>query len=118
MAYILVVDNDEPIRGLVYEVLSKMGHTICEAANGADALRLCQEHGFDLIILDYLIGDMNGLEIARYIGIGSPFILHTSDYDNAELRRNALNIGALGVIAKISNIEQFRTAIARFLGHP
>lgn len=115
MAYILVVDNDDTIRGLVYEVLSNIGHTVCDVANGADAIRLCQQYGFDLIILDYSIPHMNGLEVARQFGSKSPYILHTTDYDNHELKCNALNAGALGVIAKISNIKEFVQAITQYL---
>jgi len=125
MADILIVEEDEAIRKLVHKVLSDMGHTIHEAANGVSAIRLCRHYKFDLIIMDYpmppmLLPAMNSLEVARQPGSDPatgipPFILHTSDYDNQELRNIALNAGALGVIEKIGNIKAFRQAINHFL---
>ena len=115
MAYILVVDDDEATRKLVYDVLFEMGHTICEASTGKDAIRLCKQYGFDLIILGYSMPDMDGLEAVWQFGSQSPYILHTAEYDNRELSGNAHNAGALGVIRKIINIELFRQEIRLYL---
>ena len=115
MAYILVVDDDGEVKGLIYDALSKMGHTICEVTTGNAAVGLCQKYGFDLIILDYQICDADGFEVARYLGTKSPLVFHTNDSDDDELQKEAINIGALGVIQKISNIESFRREIDCFL---
>ena len=115
MADILVVDDHETIRRLLCEVLSRMGHNATEAGNGVEALNLCQKHDFDLLILDYRMPDMDGLEVAERLKGKIHFILHTSDFNNKALKREALNAGALGVIAKISDVKVFRKDIETFL---
>jgi len=115
MAHILVVDDQETIRHLLCEVLSRMGHDVSEAGDGVEALNLCEEHTFDLLVLDYRMPDMDGLEVAERLKGKIRFILHTSDYENKELKRKALHAGALGVIAKISDVNAFRKDIEAFL---
>lgn len=116
MAYILVVDDDdERVRGLVYDALSTKGHTICEVSNGRAALSICRKYGFDLIILDYSMPYMNGLEVAEQLCTDSPFILHTASFNDDGLVKDALNIGALGIIEKISNLSIFQQQIHQFL---
>ncbi len=92
-----------------------MGHDVTEARSGMEAIGLCQEHAFDLVILDYRMPVMNGLEVAGRLEGTTRFVLHTSDYDNKDLERRALNAGALGVIAKIRDFASFRTDIEAFL---
>lgn len=115
MANILVVDDHEIIRCLLSEVLSKIGHNVTEACNAVEAIRLCDEHRYDLLILDYHLSDMNGLELVEHLKSKMRFILHTSDYDDNDVRQKALSAGALDVIAKISDVTVFRKNIELFL---
>lgn len=115
MADILVVDDQEIIRHLSSEVLSKMGHHVTAVCNGVEALRLCGQHKFDLLILDYHMPDMDGLEMVERLQRKIRFVLHTTDHDNSEIKRRALHAGALGVISKIGDIETFRKKIESFL---
>ena len=68
------------------------------------------------MILDYQMPDMNGLEvITRLDNKKPPFVLHTSDYDNKQIIKDAVNAQALGIIGKFSNISGFKQEIAYFL---
>lgn len=111
MASILVVDDHEAMRHLLRQVISGMGHEVTEACNGAEALDLCHEHRFDLLVLDYRMPGMDGLEVAERLRGKARFILHTSDYDDAELKRKALNAGALSVIAKAGDVGAVTKAV-------
>lgn len=115
MADILIVDDQAMIRHILCGVLSSMGHTTWQACNGIQTLHLCETQRFDLLILDYRMPDMNGLEVATHLNGKMRFILHTSDFENKELKRKAQKAGALGVIAKISDIEAFSRQIEIFL---
>ena len=57
---VLVVEDDEAIRGLLSDVLAGEGYEIEVAAGGHAALALLREWRRDLIILDLLIPDMDG----------------------------------------------------------
>jgi two-component system response regulator (stage 0 sporulation protein F) len=62
MATILVIDDEQSIRGLLKEVLEKAGHRVLEAADGREGLALYQKQPVDLVIMDLLMPDTDGLE--------------------------------------------------------
>jgi DNA-binding response OmpR family regulator len=64
---ILVVDDEEDIRKLVTRVLSEKGHMVVEADRGLTALRLVKEHTPDLILLDAMLPEIHGFDIAKRI---------------------------------------------------
>lgn len=64
---ILVVDDEADIRGLVKRVLAAKGHRIVEADRGRVALRLIKEHTPDLILLDAMLPEIHGFDLARRI---------------------------------------------------
>lgn len=67
MATVLVVDDEEPILGLVSEVIEEMGHTVLRAMNGRDALALLRSTPPDLILSDVMMPFMNGLELCQAV---------------------------------------------------
>lgn len=64
---ILVVDDEDDIRKLVRRLLTDRGHTVMEAARGLIALRLVKEELPDLILLDAMLPEVHGFDIARRI---------------------------------------------------
>lgn len=64
---VLVVDDEEEIRKLVKRLLTDKGHRVIEADRGLLALRLVKEHQPDLIILDAMLPELHGFDIARRI---------------------------------------------------
>jgi DNA-binding response OmpR family regulator len=64
---VLVVDDDEDIRKLLKRLLVQNGRRVLEADRGLLALRLVKEHVPDLIILDAMLPELHGFDIARRI---------------------------------------------------
>jgi two-component system response regulator (stage 0 sporulation protein F) len=62
MATILVIDDEQSIRKLLKEILEKEGYTVLEAANGREGLNVYQNQPVDLVIMDLLMPDTDGLE--------------------------------------------------------
>jgi DNA-binding response OmpR family regulator len=62
---ILVVDDEEDIRKLLKRVFLEKGHRVAEADRGLLALRLVKQHVPDLIILDAMLPELHGFDIAR-----------------------------------------------------
>jgi CheY-like chemotaxis protein len=65
MALILVVDDEHLITTLVSEVLSEAGHETAAVAHGALALEQLHQRRPDLIITDFMMPIMTGLELAQ-----------------------------------------------------
>jgi CheY-like chemotaxis protein len=66
---VLLVDDDALVSANTGYMLTDMGHSVSEARTAADALQLLKapNHGFDVVITDYAMPNMNGLELAVQI---------------------------------------------------
>jgi len=64
---ILIIDDEAEIRKMLSKLLSRKGHRVLEAERGHQALRLVKEHAPDLIVLDAMLPEVHGFEIARRI---------------------------------------------------
>jgi len=62
---ILVVDDEPDILKVVVFRLKKAGYEVAQAALGKEALRLMKAARPDLVVLDYRLPDMNGMDVAR-----------------------------------------------------
>ena len=65
MAKILIVDDDPAIREILRAYLSHEGYELSEAADGVSALALAP--AADLVVLDLMLPEMDGLEVARHL---------------------------------------------------
>lgn len=62
MGKILVVDDEVAIRIGIKEFAEHQGYEVCEAANGREAVELCRQQDFDLIIMDIMMPEMDGYQ--------------------------------------------------------
>jgi DNA-binding response OmpR family regulator len=67
MYRILIVDDEKSIRALVREYAEFIGHTVTEAENGMEAVRLCRENDFDIVIMDVMMPKMDGFTACKEI---------------------------------------------------
>ncbi len=67
MYKILVVDDEEKIRSLIRKYAEFEGHLVTEAENGMKAVKLCSERRFDIIIMDVMMPELDGLSASREI---------------------------------------------------
>jgi CheY-like chemotaxis protein len=80
---ILLVDDDSEVREVVVQMLQILGHSVVEAQNGLEALRLVHQ-GFDLQIVDLSMPVMDGFEYISNInklGIVIPTIIASGFVD-------------------------------------
>jgi DNA-binding NtrC family response regulator len=71
-ARILVVDDDQPVREVLREILLGEGYTVDCAGGGDEALEKANEQGYDLVITDVRMDGMDGLELLRELNALSP----------------------------------------------
>jgi two-component system OmpR family response regulator len=67
VAHILIVDDDNHIREVVRYALERAGHRVREAKDGAEALRMVASEAPDLLVLDILLPEDDGLEVCKQI---------------------------------------------------
>jgi len=112
---VLVVDDDGIIRLLLRSALTKLGHTVTEAVDGREALAVWQEEHHALIISDWMMPDLDGLELCRQIRAekGADFaylILLTSRTGKANYLE-AMKAGADDFISKPFEKDQFAARV-------
>lgn len=104
---ILIVDDDEMIRILLRQALSKESYTVYEAENGIKAMDLCDMHHPDVVLLDVNLPDISGFEVCQFIrgsayGADIPVIMITGMDDTKSIER-AYEYGATDFIIKPIN---------------
>jgi DNA-binding NtrC family response regulator len=67
MARIIVIDDDEGIRGMLRRALEAAGHDVREASEGARGLALLAAEDADLVITDIFMPGQDGIELARHM---------------------------------------------------
>lgn len=105
MAIILIADDDPIVRLTVSEFLEAAGHSVLEANDGQEALDMLATIQIDLLIVDMLMPNMDGLETIlalRKAGSGVPIIAISSGgrMDRSTLLRPAAVFGANATLSK------------------
>ncbi len=68
MQKILVVDDEERMRKLIHDFLTRSGYEVCEASNGIEALEIFeQRQDIDLLILDVMMPQLDGYGVTKQI---------------------------------------------------
>ena len=67
MYHILVVDDEVRIRSIIKKYAEFEGHTVTEAADGMEAVRLCRGMSFDIVIMDIMMPELDGFSACREI---------------------------------------------------
>ncbi|MGR6873246.1 SpoIIE family protein phosphatase [Pseudomonas sp. HK3] len=65
--HILVADDNQSDRMILCAIVKKMGHSVCEAADGNEAINQFLEHKPDIILLDVIMPNLNGQQAAKSI---------------------------------------------------
>ena len=71
---ILIVDDENDVRQAWKRALKLEGYAVYDAATSADALRLCDEHSFDVVILDFIMPGMDGLDLLHRVRQRQPLV--------------------------------------------
>ena len=109
---ILIVEDDKGISDFIIPELEHEGYTTCLAVTGRQALEKFESEKPDLILLDIMLPELNGLEVLRRIRAEStvPVILETARGETID-KINGLNLGADDYIPKPFEIEELLARI-------
>lgn len=103
-SHLLLVEDDPDIRAVAALALGSLGgFRVTVAADGHSALAACVEQEPDLLLLDYMLPGMNGMEVLaalRKRGTTAPAILMTASVDVPAAGSSLREDGVIGVIGK------------------
>jgi CheY-like chemotaxis protein len=114
---VLCIDDNPRNLYVLVEILKAAGHMPTEVASGREALKLLGEKKFDVVLLDMVMPDMDGLDMLARLRAGgginqeTPVIACTANVlpDQVE---SYLSAGTAGVLAKPLNIREVLMAVA------
>jgi DNA-binding NarL/FixJ family response regulator len=121
MTRILIADDHEMIRHGLRKVLeTRVGWIICgEATNGREAVAKALEVNPDVVVMDYAMPELNGLEATRQIRRALPHteVLVLSMYYSEQIAREILAAGARGYLLKSDAGRELETAVENLGQH-
>jgi DNA-binding NtrC family response regulator len=99
---ILVVDDESAIRENLELLLSDANYKVTLAENGTEGLKKLESEYFDLVLLDVMMPDKNGLEVLREIHLSSPetAIIMITAFGTIENAVTAIKAGAADYVTK------------------
>lgn len=118
---ILIADDSRVMRQIVTRTLRQAGyegHELVEAENGRELFTAATTHEPDLVLSDWNMPEMNGLEALRAVraaGLNMPFGFVTTE-GTPEMRKMAEDAGALFLITKPFTAESFKEILGPILG--
>lgn len=119
MTKVLCVDDSTTMRKMVMRTLTTSGYECCEAADGKEALDVVTREKPDLIITDFNMPHMDGLELTIAVRAlaehrFTPILLLTTETSEA-LRRTARECGATGWMVKPFHPEKLLKTLEKVL---
>ena len=119
MSRILVVDDNETMRSGITLVVERMEHAAIPAASGEEALARFDDGEIDLVISDYRMVEMDGLQLLEAVRQHHPEtdVMIITAHGTIELAVDAMKLGAADFITKPFPPDALRLKIDRVLGH-
>lgn len=116
MAKIAVADDSNFMRQLLVGILNKAGYTdIIEAKDGVEALDICQNEKPDLLLLDIIMPNMDGLEVLNKIDTSQKVVVVTAVGQEKAIEE-AKSLGVLGYIIKPFESKKIIEEVKKALG--
>jgi two-component system chemotaxis response regulator CheY len=126
MSYnVLIVDDSIPMRGVIKKIIKASGFNVkdfFEASNGNEALKVLNEEWLDLVLTDYNMPEMDGLELLDEIKKSDasksiPVVVVTTEGSKKKLVE-FLEKGAMDYIRKPFTPEEIKEKLNQIMGEP
>jgi len=106
MSKAMVIDDSRAVRMILGKMLAEMGYEVCQASNGKEALAVLAQQGepLSLILVDWNMPEMNGLEFVKQFRSNSrfssvPLVMVTTETEVGQVS-HALDAGANEYVMK------------------
>ncbi len=114
---ILVVDDEEPMRKLLHEMLTMGGHEVVTAVDGQDGIERIQAEQFDVIITDLAMPRKTGVDVlnaAKGIDPNYPVVIITG-FPSPETAEKLIRVGASEFITKPFEVDRIHITVTKLL---
>ncbi len=120
---ILVVEDEQTLRRNVARYLVGLGYEVDDVGCGSDVAPLLERHGYDIVLSDIVLGDMDGLQVLRHVRAVAPetAVLMMTAYGSLDSAIESFRAGAgdylikpfpLGVLeTRIRNLIRYQDAL-------
>ncbi len=117
MASLLIVDDEKNIRRSLVSFFESIGYSVASAENGREAAAMLAGHAFDLVLTDFRMAEMNGLELIGEVRRRQPdcLIILMTAYATVENAVSAMKAGAYDYVTKPFSLEQIQHIVERAL---
>ncbi len=117
---VLVVEDDPDYASLLREAFTEAGFQTLQAVNGENALQLLRKQHVDLVVSDFMMPELNGLELCRLLSddihaAAMKIVLYSANTDPT-FRKRARELGAVEYLPKSEQTDDFVGQICNLLG--
>lgn len=119
-ARVLIVDDSKLDRVFIKKLLEYIGATAIEAASGRDCFRMCRNEKFDIILIDYLMPELDGIETLKQLNgsetknADTPHVAMISSDDVAD-GRACIKAGFVNYLEKPIDFKQLMAILVMYL---
>ena len=113
---ILLVDDDPTILESVSGLLARHGQDVVRTGSGLRAARFLEESRFDLVVVDLMLPDFNGLDLARRaVGLPDTVVVVISGTSSVELVIETMRLGIMDFVPKPFRVGELEQSLVRAL---
>ena len=116
MSRILIIDDQDPIRRVLREILENEKYQVEDASNGPDALQMIKDQEFDAILCDIKMPDMDGMEVLEQVkAINDTPVIMISGHGTIDSAVDAIKKGAFDFIQKPPDLNRLLITVRNAL---
>jgi len=114
---VLVVDDEEDVREMLFEALSTMGYDVQTAADGLEALDRLRESSFSVVVTDMNMPRMDGMELIAYLSKhrSEVAVVAITGYSMDYTKTEVVEAGACGYITKPFSLDDVEATLLRVI---
>ncbi|MGQ9603175.1 MAG: sigma-54-dependent transcriptional regulator [bacterium] len=115
---LLVVDDESLINDFLREIFVRKGFTVDQAFDGSAAIKMIQQHRYDVLIIDRKMPDISGIEVLKAQMAQDPSIpvIIMTAYGSIDGAVEAMKLGAFDYIIKPFDADQIEAVVHKALG--
>lgn len=116
---ILIIDDEQSQREILSGFLTKKGYKVSTAQSGAEGIKIINEKSIDIILSDYKMPEMTGIEILDKVSKINPeisFVIITA-YGTVENAVKAMRMGAYDYISKPIDLDELELLLNKIVEH-